>query len=181
MAEGSLEAMFATPTPPYALILYSSVWPVLYAAAKTALQFGTAGLVFGFTLTRAHWFSAALSLALSAVMFTALGVISASLLVVVKRGDPVNWLFIQMSHLFGGVLFPIEMLPDWGRVLSYAFPIRYALQSTRGALLTGLSPAALAPELLTLLAFDAVAIPFSWLACTVLIDRAKRSGTLSLF
>ncbi len=181
MVEGSLEAMFASPTPHHLLILYSSVWPIVYALLKTALQFLVAYVGFGFVPRRMDLWSTALSLLLSTLMFSAIGMISASLLIVVKRGDPFNWLFIQLSHIFGGVLFPIEMLPPWGSLLSWLFPIRYALDATRRAMLTAASPRELWPELLILLAFVALLVPLGWYISVHLINHAKRSGTISLF
>ncbi len=90
MVEGCLEAMFATPTPPYVLIIYSSSWHFVYAFFKAGLQYLVAYLAFGFTLERMNLVSTAIVLSLSLAMFNSIGVISASLLIIVKRGDSIK-------------------------------------------------------------------------------------------
>ncbi|MFL6277988.1 MAG: ABC transporter permease [Blastocatellia bacterium] len=181
MVEGSLEAMFATPTPHYMLIVYSSAWPFIYAILKTLLQFIAAFLLFGFTLRNLNVASTLISVALSLVLFNAIGVISASLLIVIKKGDPVNWLVIQLSYVFGGILFPIDLLPGWAQALSYLFPVRHALESTRYAMLAGYDPVQLLPHLVPLAVFTAALLPVSVFFCTYLVNMARRSGALSLF
>jgi ABC-2 type transport system permease protein len=181
MVEGSLEAMFATPTPHYVLIVYSSLWPFAYAVAKTLLQFAFAHALFGFALPNLNPLSTLIAAALSLVMFGAVGVISASLLIIIKKGDPVNWLAIQLSYIFGGILFPVELLPGWAQAVSYLFPVRHALESTRLAMLAGVDPAGLLPHLGPLLLFTLAAIPLSVYACTYLVNAARRSGALALF
>jgi ABC-2 type transport system permease protein len=181
MVEGSLEAMFATATPHYMLIVYSSAWPFVYALLKTLLQFIAAYLLFGFTLPNLNIASTLISVVLSLALFNAIGVISASLLIVIKKGDPVNWLVIQLSHIFGGILFPIDLLPGWAQTISYLFPIRHALESIRYAMLAGDDPMQLLPHLVPLAVFTAGLLPVSIFFCTYLVNVARRSGALALF
>jgi ABC-2 type transport system permease protein len=181
MVEGSLEAMFATPTPHYVLIVYSSAWPFVYAVLKTLLQFIAASVLFGFGLQNCNAAGTIISLALSLILFNSIGVISASLLIVIKKGDPINWLVIQLSHIFGGILFPIDLLPGWAKALSYLFPVRHALESTRYAMLAGHGPPQLLPHLAPLIIFTAALLPLSMLVSTYMVNAARRSGVLSLF
>jgi ABC-2 type transport system permease protein len=181
MAEGSLEAMFTSPTPHYKLILYSSSWPFAYAILKTALQFLVAWLAFGFTLKRINVWSTLLSTSLSLVLFIAIGVISASALIVLKRGDPVNWLVIQLSHIFGGILFPVQLLPGWAQVIAWLFPVRCALESMRSAMLAGAPISAMKQDLLILSALTLVLSAASVAACTLFVNSSRRSGALALF
>ena len=32
---------------------------------------------------------------------------------ILKKGDPVGWLFTSLSALLGGLYFPISVLPEW--------------------------------------------------------------------
>ncbi len=90
-------------------------------------------------------------------------------------------MLIQLSHIFGGILFPIELLPKWAQAVSYFFPIRHALESARFAMLSGTSPPELMAYLVPLLAFTLVMLPLSIWSSTYLIGRARRSGALALF
>lgn len=180
IAEGSLEAMLATPTPHFKLIAYSAVWPFSYAIAKTLIQFGFAYTIFGFALKRLNPLSTLVSLFISLVLFVAIGIISASALIVFKRGDPINWLIIQLSHVFGGILFPVGLLPQWAQVVSWLFPVRHALEAVRGAMLTGTAIGGLWHELIPLLGFTLVLLPVSSYACTAFVNSSKQSGSISI-
>jgi ABC-2 type transport system permease protein len=181
MAEGSLEAMFASPTPHYKLILYSSVWPFLYAIFKTALQFLVAWLAFGFALKNINVFSTLLSTVLSLALFLALVVISSSALIILKRGDPVNWLVIQLAHIFGGILFPVQLLPGWAQTIAWLFPIRSALETMRSAMLIGAPVAAMKQDLCILAGFTIVLGALSVITCTLFVNASRRSGAFALF
>lgn len=181
MAEGSLETMFISPTAHYKLIAYSSAWPFCYAILKTALQFLAAWLLFGFTLRRMNFVSAFVSASISLALFMAIGVISASALIILKRGDPINWLVIQLSHIFGGILFPIALLPVWAQPFAWLFPVRYALDSMRAAMLAGASLPLMRNDLIILLLLTVFCGGLSISACTCFVNSCRRSGTLALF
>lgn len=180
IAEGSLEAMLATPTPHFKLIAYSAAWPFCYAIFKTALQFTFAHVAFGLTLRKANLLSTIVSVALSLALFIAMGIISASALVVFKRGDPVNWLIIQLSHVFGGILFPVGLLPHWAQIVAWAFPVRHALEAVRSATLTGTTIGGMRHELIPLIGFTLALVPVSSYACTAFVNSSKRSGSTSI-
>jgi ABC-2 type transport system permease protein len=60
--------------------------------------------VFGVDRGNANLFDAMIILILTIICFCSLGIISASFIMIFKRGDPVNWVFGSVSALLGGVL-----------------------------------------------------------------------------
>ena len=87
-------------------------------------------------------------------------------------------LFMSTSELFGGVLFPIAVLPAWLQKISYILPITYSLNGMRHALLQGYSLHALAPDITALIVFSVVLVPLGLLAFKYAVKKAKRDGTL---
>lgn len=73
------------------------------------------------------------------------------------------------------------MLPAWLRPLAYLLPLTYSLQAMRRALLIGDSLAALAREVVILIAFAAVLLPLSLLAFRYAVRRARVDGSLAQF
>ena len=59
-------------------------------------------------------------------------------MLVTKRGDPVTWLLTTFTTLFSGVLYPVEILPQWLQNISWYVPTTRVLSALRGAL-TGYS------------------------------------------
>jgi ABC-2 type transport system permease protein len=66
---------------------------------------------------------------------SSIGILSASLMVLAKRSQPVVILYGLAASIFGGALFSLSQLPDWLRPISYLFPHTYVLNGVRSALM----------------------------------------------
>jgi ABC-2 type transport system permease protein len=120
-------------------------------------------------------------LALSVVTFSAVGIISASVILVAKRGDPVAWALNVLLTLLGGVYYPVEILPVYLQRIAEFLPVTYALRAMRLALLQGFSLSALAREVAILFAFAVVLVPLSLLTFQFAVNLAKREGSLAQY
>jgi len=70
-------------------------------------------------------------------------------------------LFIQMPQLFlSGFMFPLEALPTWLYLVTFAIPLRYILVIMRASFLKGSSFLALWPQFAALAVFAAVIFAF---------------------
>jgi ABC-2 type transport system permease protein len=176
---GTLEAMLATPTSLSAIILSSSLWDYLLTTTRVLVYLVIGGLFMGVNLGRGNYGTALLVLLLTITSFSSLGIIAASFIMVLKRGDPVTWLFNVVSGLLGGVYFPVAIMPGWMQWLSKLLPITYALEAMRLALLQGATPQELIPEILALGAFSAVLLPLSLFAFRYAVRLAKVDGSLT--
>jgi ABC-2 type transport system permease protein len=143
------------------------------------LIFGVA--VFGLDLGRANVPAAMLVLLLMVLVFSGLGIIAASFVMLFKRGDPVGWIFGSVSSVMGGTFFPVQILPAWLQKLSYLFPVFYGLRAMRLALLKGVGLAALAPDIAALAAFAALIVPLSLWSFSLAVRRAKIDGSLATY
>lgn len=175
---GTLEALLVTPTPVTVVILASTVFSFLFAAARVVLYLLFGALFFGVRLDRANLPAAALVFALSIASFTAIGMLSAAFVMVFKKGSPPGWVFGGVSTLFGGVIFPVESLPGWMQPASAVLPITYALEAMRRSVLMGAGLNEIRRELVLLALFAAVLLPAGVAAFRLAIRRAKRTGTL---
>ena len=120
-------------------------------------------------------------LAASVLAFSGLGVLSASYLLVFKRGNPFNWVILGISSVVGGMLYPVSVLPKLLQVVARLIPVTYALEGMRVALLGHAPMRELLPPLLALLAFAAVLLPISFLVFSWALRRTKITGTLTHF
>ncbi len=118
---------------------------------------------------------------LTVLTASSLGIIAASFVMVLKRGDPVNWGISTLTAFFGGVYYPIQLLPSSLVWISYLLPITYSLDAMRKALLENATWAELIPDLLALVAFSVVLIPLSLLAFRYSVHRAKVEGSLTQY
>jgi len=179
MNQGTLEAMCATPIGYSWLILCSSLWQFVFETVRVACYFAVAILILGMKLDNADWPAALLSMALTAPVFLMLGVISCSILVVVKKGDPVNWVFSSLGAILAGTMFPVSVLPGWMQKLSYCLPLTHSLEAARRSLLTGAGTGQISANLWALVTFIIILTPVTIVVNSTCMKNAKKKGAFS--
>ena len=141
------------------------------------LLFGV--LVFGLDLGQANLLPAILTILLAVASFLPFGIISASFVLVFKRGDPITFAVGTLSSLLGGMFYPTTVLPEFLEKVSYFLPITHALRAMRLALLRGASQGEIMPDLVFLAVFSGLAIPVSVGIFKLALRQAMRRGTLT--
>ncbi len=174
---GTLEAMMSTPTSLPTIIFSSSLWRFLFTSI-TVLAYLAVGAALGVSFAGANVAGALILLVLTVAAYSALGIISASFIIVFKRGDPINFVVSNLSMLLGGVFYPISILPGWLQFFSKLLPMTYSLEGIRGALLKGKGFSALWGDMLALAIISAVLIPVSLALFGLAVNHARRTGTL---
>lgn len=180
-SQGTLEAMLVTPTKLSQIVLSSSIWSFIFTTINTFAYLIVGTVVFGLSFGKPNILAALVVLFLITSIFSGLGIMSASFIMVLKRGDPITWIFGSASSILGGTFFPIQVLPGWLQTLSYLFPIFYALRAMRLALIKGASFAALAPDILALIIFTLIIVPLSIRSFRYAVQRAKIDGSLATY
>jgi ABC-2 type transport system permease protein len=175
---GTLKAMLATQTSPLALILLSSLYPLVRAAIDAGLYL-LGGIMFGLSLRQVNLPAALLCFLVSLLAFSSIGILSATFTLVFKRGDPLLWLFASLSWLLGGVFYPLEVLPPFLQYAAQLLPITHALEVMRAAVLSGAAVAELLPQIGVLALFGLVGLPISLIGFSLGVQRARVTGTLS--
>jgi ABC-2 type transport system permease protein len=175
---GTLEIMLLSPTRLSVILLSSSIWSYLETTLNVIIYLVVGALVFGFNVTQANLLTALVVLVLSIASFSGIGILSAAMVLIVKRGDPIAWLFGGASSLLAGVYYPISVLPDWLSPVSRVLPLTYALDAMRLAMLKGYSLYQVRLDVLVLLGFALVLTPISFLAFRIALRRAKKEGSL---
>ncbi len=174
---GTLEAMFVTATPPGWLLALSTTWDYLLATIRLVIFVGVGVLAMGVQFNLNIW-AALPVIVLSLASFVSLGLIAAAFILVVKRGDSIAILGNIATTVFGGVLFPISLLPEWARPISYLIPLSWALDGLRRAVLVGAGPRDIADSLVALTISAALLVPLAWFSLRWATERVRRDGSL---
>lgn len=176
---GTLEALLVTQTNIPTIIISSSFYSFIWATFQvlTYLILGT--VFFGINLENSNIISALTILILTIISFSSIGIISASFIMILKKGDPVSWIIGAASTLLGGLYYPISVLPDWLQKISYLLPVTYSLEAMRLSLLKGHSLVELGTTVTALLAFAIVMLPFSIFVFNYAVKKAKIDGSLT--
>lgn len=88
---GTLEAMLVTPTRLATIVLSSSQWSFAFTSIRVAIYLVLGGVFFGVSFTNATILPTLTALLLTVIAFSSLGIISASFIMVFKKGDPIAW------------------------------------------------------------------------------------------
>jgi ABC-2 type transport system permease protein len=175
---GTLEIMLLSPTRLSTILVSSSLWSYVQTTVNVIIYLLIGALVFGFNISHANFLTAVVVLLLSIVSFSGFGILSAAVVLVVKQGDPISWLFGGASSLLAGVYYPISVLPGWLTPFSRIIPLTYALDAMRLAMLQGYSLYQVRLDLLVLLGFALVLTPLSFYVFSLALKRAKTEGSL---
>ncbi len=177
---GTLEAVLMTPTPVSLMIVGSSLWDYAF----TTLQVGIyllLGVALGLDLSAANLPLALAGLLLSVLVFAAIGIAAAGVIMVVKRGDPITTVIASVSALLGGIYYPIELLPGWLQAISHLLPITYAVRLMRLTLLQGAGWEAVAADFIALLLFALLLLPLALFLFNGAVNRARADGSLAQY
>ncbi|EIJ41418.1 ABC-type multidrug transport system, permease component [Beggiatoa alba B18LD] len=178
---GTLEALLVTPTALPTLIIASICYQLLGATARVVVYLGLAIGIFQITLHGANLIATGLFLLLTLMAFSSLGILTASVVILLKKGEALSSLFVSIARLLCGLYYPISILPDSLQLVAHWIPVTYALEGLRLALLQGYSLTQLMPNLLPLSLFTLFLLPSSLWAFHHAIQRAKRDGTLTQY
>jgi ABC-2 type transport system permease protein len=175
---GTLEIMLLSPTRLSVILLCSSLWAYVLTTLRVVAYILVGALVFGVSLGQANVSTALLVMFLSIASFSGIGILSAALVLLVKKGDPIAWALGGASSLLAGVYYPVAVLPDWLEPLSHVLPLTYALDAMRLAMLQGYSIYELRFDILVLLGFTVILTPLAFLVFRKALKRAKIEGSL---
>lgn len=176
---GTLEIIILSPVKLSTMIICSSLWGYIFTSMRFFVYLIFAALFFGLNLMNANITGAFLVLVLSIICFASFGIMMAGIVVVFKKGDSLNAIASSASMFLGGVLYPVEVMPDWLRHLSQYIPLTHALNAMRQALLQGYEFKQLLPELIFLSIFAVIFFPLGLLFFRLAVRVAKKNGTLT--
>lgn len=175
---GTIEAMLVTPLSSTGILMYSSLYNFAFTSLRVLLYLAMGSILFGLELRLNDLFAFALILGLTIVSFWGIGLVSAAFVLVFKQSSPLNWLLTSASGLFGGVMFPIEVLPGWLKPVSALLPITYSLEAMRQVLLNGAAFSAIQREVVCLGLFAVVLMGAGLAAFAYGLVIARKQGSL---
>ncbi|MEU5940866.1 ABC transporter permease [Micromonospora sp. NPDC047548] len=131
---GTLETYLVEPVPWALIPLAMNIWRSVTGGILACIMVGV-GWALGAPIEARSIPLALLVLFLGIVACNAVGTLAASFLVLFKRGEPVIALYGLAAGVLGGALFPVSVLPDWIRWVSYLVPHSYVISAERQLLM----------------------------------------------
>jgi ABC-2 type transport system permease protein len=176
---GNLEPVLVEPVSWWVIPITMNMWQTLAGVVTMGLMLGT-GVLLGADLQVSGLLPFLLILTLGLIACNAVGILSASLIVLAKRSQAILGLYGLAASLLGGALFSIEVLPEWLRVFSYLVPHAYVISAARDVLVPGGVGAGmpLGVAVTGLVIFDLIAFPLGLYAFTKALEYSRTMGLL---
>jgi ABC-type multidrug transport system permease subunit len=175
---GSLEALVTQPVRALELCLGMVGFPFLFAMTRAVAYLLIAGLWMDLDLARTSFVGLLVVLVTTSTAVAALGIVSAAVVLVLKRGEIVAGMVLFAMTLLAGSVFPISELPGWLEPLGRIVPLRFAFDGARDALFTGTG---WVPDAAVLLLFSAAALPLAVWMFGRALTIARRAGTMAQY
>ena len=175
---GTFEALLVTPTSFKSIFFLLSLLSFLYATLSLLFYIFLGSVLFHVRFPNANFVGAFLILLFTTFTFTAFGLLSASSILVFKKGSTVEPFLEGFSSFLGGVYFPVTVLPFWLQKFSEFVPMTYILRPIRLCLLKGTSLSALGNDLFVLILLTAVLFPVGLWIFGKALQKAKKDGSL---
>ena len=176
--QGTLEAVLLTPTKIPTILFSLGLWNFLFATLDLALYIMLGVFLFKINFANVNILSTLVILFLSIISFSSLGILSASFIMVFKRGNPVGWIINSLEGLIGGVYFPITIMPGWLQFLAKFLPITYAIRAVELAVYQGYTVSRLTKEIGFLFLFSLLLLPLSFASFKFALKKARQQGSL---
>ncbi|MDD5044337.1 MAG: ABC transporter permease [Candidatus Omnitrophica bacterium] len=179
--QGTLESLLITPTKTYIILLSMGLWNLIFATLDVLIYVAAGIFLFKIDFSQINILATFVVLVLTIASFSSLGVLSASFIIVFKRGNPVGWIINNLEGLLGGVYFPVSVMPGFLQFLAKFLPITYAVRAMQLAVYKGYTLAQIKNECLFLLFFSILLMPLSIYSFKYALNRARKDGSLAQY
>lgn len=179
--QGTLESLIITPTKINTILLGMGLWNFIIASFDLFIYIILGIFMFKIDFSNVNLLSTTLTLMLTVISFSSLGIISASFILIFKRGNPIAWIINTLEGLLGGVYFPITVMPDWLQICANFLPITHAIRAIQLSVYKNFGIIELKNELLILLIFSITLFPLSSYIFNAALKKTRIQGTLSQY
>lgn len=118
---------------------------------------------------------------ISSLSFSAISIISSSILVIFKKGDLFGFFLSFFEAFFGGIYFPIDILGSKWQLISNLLPITYSISAVYKISYSQATLSDIQPEVKMLLLFTILLLPSSFYLFNTAVYISKRSGNTTQF
>ena len=135
MRQGTFETLSCLPFGLKRYFLSEISFEVMYGLIISILHYIPVFLIFplfiGFNISWGSLLTLLLLLACILIFFFSLSLLAANFTILVKRGREISMVLVGLIHLFSGSLFPLDLFPEWLRIIAYFSPMTIAVRACR--------------------------------------------------
>lgn len=181
MLMGNLEFLLNNLKKPYIFLISGLIYDFFNSLLRIFLIIIGASLIFSFPMDKFNPLFFFFSLLFSAISFSAIGNLSASFVLIYRKGEPFSHFFTMFSALLGGVFFPISLFPPVLQKISYLTPLAQGLFLFRKSFFEVENPFPFIYSIIYFVFFTGIVYTLSLYIFSRAFIYAKRKGTISTY
>lgn len=177
---GNLETYLVEPVPWTVLPVAMNTWALLLGVFN-GLALMVLGIALGANLDYGSLLPFTALILLGLIATTAIGILSASVLMLTLKSQPILVVYGLAASLLAGSVFSVSQLPIWLRIFSFAIPHTYVINGSRSLLMRdpGSFEMSFGTAALVLAIFSLVAMPIGLWLFRRSLEFARKMGMLS--
>jgi ABC-2 type transport system permease protein len=180
ISTGYFEALLMTRSPVTSILAGLTSYGMLLAAVRSTMLI-VAGAVLGAQIVWGNVLPALLILALLIATHWGVGLVAAALMIAFRTTGPLLQAVAMASLLFGGVYYPVSVIPSWLGIIAKMTPLAYGLPPLRRVLLQGEGLTSVGTDVAILAVMGVVALTIGALSIRTALKYARRVGTLGTY
>lgn len=187
MRQGTFETLSCLPFGLKRYFLSEISFEVVYGLIISIVKYIPVFLIFplfiGFNISWSSLLTLLLLLVCILIFFFSLSLLAANFTILVKRGREISMVVVGLIHLLSGSLFPLDLFPEWLRVIAYFSPMTIAVRACRLCLFgNGMITSAIVwIAIIALLVSSALIIVLFNLTYKKIYNRIREKGTVHEF
>ena len=177
---GTLETYLVEPVPWTFLPIAMNTWQLLLGVFNgTMVMF--VGWLLGANYITGQLFAFVFLVLLGIIATTAIGLISAAVLMLTLKSQPILMFYSMAAALLAGAVFSVSQLPPWLRIFSFLIPHTYVINGSRTLLMEnpGSFQIPYSTSVFVLLGFSIIVFPLGLWSFRRSLEYARRLGMLS--
>jgi len=179
MRLGTLESLWASPAPRFAMIMGWSVGRLLGTTLHSIVAFGLLSALSIIQLRDVPFEN--ILIVTHIIVFSVLaaygfGFALVGLTLRFKDAESMISMLGNAAPLLGGILFPVTLLPEPLRTLAYLFPFTYGVDALRGVLFDSTTLLPLATQIALITVLGVLFPVFGWLLFLWMENEARTQG-----
>ena len=180
ISTGYFEALLMTRSPLPSILAGLTSYGLLLTAVRSGVLMA-AGAVLGARIGWGNSLQALVILGVLVATYWGIGLVAAALVIAFRTSGPLLPAMSTLSVLFGGVYYPVSVIPSWLGVIAKATPLAYGLRGLRRVLLQGDGLTSVWPDLAILTLMGVITLTVGALSVKAALRYARRVGTLGTY
>ncbi len=178
---GTIEPLFLSPVSRRAYMLGQVCFAMFNATIDFLVILIVGTLVFGAQINHLNFTLLTLGITMTVISLFGVGLVVNGITLSLRDRTNTANILTSVFFIFSGAIAPVEMLPEWGKIIGQVIPLTYSLKIIRGSIVAGMSITDFLGELVSLVVISTFLLVVGFVFLTRMEHSLKLKGEMTVF